>query len=320
MARISSLDPGYIAGDLSVFPSALDTTDTLYQVANNAETVTTQGVTYNASFIVVDDATKFPSQGLIRVGTETVYYASRTDTTFKGLIRGFSGSRQNTWVKGTTVANAVLAETHNALKDAIIKIETDLGLKTNPDANSLNGILTAQENRFLAPKPLFRAFPTSGAPPLTVKFQNFSGGDPIRFLWDFGDGSTSVELNPTHTYLAEGNYTVQLNMITSLGAQGIIIKENYINVGHNLKQDFFYATPLVGNTSTVFTLIDQSDGDIANRYWIFDDGTFEVITDPDIHTVQHTYTTAGSYEPSLIIVFTDDTKKRILLGDHIVVS
>ncbi|TDQ16895.1 putative repeat protein (TIGR01451 family), partial [Algoriphagus boseongensis] len=47
-----------------------------------------------------------------------------------------------------------------------------------------------------------------------VSFTNLStgGADNIAFsyVWDFGDGSTSTAINPTHTYTSAGTYTVKL--------------------------------------------------------------------------------------------------------------
>jgi PKD repeat protein len=57
--------------------------------------------------------------------------------------------------------------------------------------------------------------PDEGAPPLTVKFQGYveeDEGGPWKFAWDFGDGSTSTEQNPTHIYKTEGEYTASLTV------------------------------------------------------------------------------------------------------------
>ncbi len=45
---------------------------------------------------------------------------------------------------------------------------------------------------------------------LTVRFENRSRGGPTDYLWDFGDGSTSTEAEPTHTYAKGGAYEVTL--------------------------------------------------------------------------------------------------------------
>jgi hypothetical protein len=57
--------------------------------------------------------------------------------------------------------------------------------------------------------------PDEGPPPLTVKFQGYveeDEGGPWKFAWDFGDGSTSTEQNPTHVYKAEGEFTAMLTV------------------------------------------------------------------------------------------------------------
>ncbi|MEM6319405.1 MAG: PKD domain-containing protein [Bacteroidota bacterium] len=41
--------------------------------------------------------------------------------------------------------------------------------------------------------------------------------DEDQYLWDFGDGNTSTETNPTHTYESTGNYTVRLTVNNDCG-------------------------------------------------------------------------------------------------------
>jgi chitodextrinase/glucose/arabinose dehydrogenase len=56
--------------------------------------------------------------------------------------------------------------------------------------------------------------PTSGAIPLTVNFSSGGSSDPegqpLTYLWTFGDNTTSTEANPTHTYAVAGTYQVRL--------------------------------------------------------------------------------------------------------------
>jgi plastocyanin len=51
---------------------------------------------------------------------------------------------------------------------------------------------------------------TKGPAPLDVSFTAEVQGTAASYNWDFGDGSTSTEANPTHTFTAEGSYTVKL--------------------------------------------------------------------------------------------------------------
>lgn len=351
VTRISSLDDGYTVGDLSLFPEALDSVYQLYKATNNSETTLKQSLTYAGKYVIVEDNSSFPDNGIIRVGppageegaAEMIYYDSKTNGVFRDLKRGFAGSRQNPWPVGSYVTNAVFSQHHDAAKDAVIQIEKDLGTEDLPDPLSLNGILKAQENRFLAPRPLFRAYPIKGAPSLKVRFQNFSTGPLVRYLWDFGDGTTSVEKSPVHIYQTEGIYTVKLNIITSLGAQGVVTKANYITVNEELKQPFFYTTPTEGVSKetaeanptdypdgpTEFEFVDQSDGEITQRYWIFDgagshDG--EVVPtqsipeyNANVHTTNYTYDLPGTYRPSLLILFENQELKRAFLNTEITV-
>ena len=350
--RISSLDAGYQPGDLSLFPEVLDDRETMYLATNNSRTVLKQTLTYNGKIVIVESTEGFPPNGQIRIGPppgvdgnfELIAYDKKTATTFQKLKRGFAGSTQSSWVGGGrfTVSNSVVADHHNSIKDAIINIEADLGVREFPDPLSLNGILKKQEVRFLAPKPLFRAYPIKGTPSLKVRFQNFSTGHVIRHLWDFGDGATSLEKSPIHTYTQEGVYTVKLNVVTSTGAQGIATKSDYITVSEDESIPFFYVDSVdnpysietasartsgtlppdfvaVATEPKEFRFIDQTDGDIVQRNWIFGDGSNETQQDPDIHETSHVYTKPGEYIVTLLDVFSDGRLKRVELPEPLTV-
>ncbi|MDR1201017.1 MAG: PKD domain-containing protein [Tannerellaceae bacterium] len=63
--------------------------------------------------------------------------------------------------------------------------------------------ITAQRAGFTISQP-------SKCAPSTVGFTNTSSGNPLGYMWIFGDGFTSVNTNPTHPYTNAGIYTVQL--------------------------------------------------------------------------------------------------------------
>ena len=342
--RISSLDSGYQTGDLSLFPNVIDDKDILYEATNNSTILLKQTMSFNSRSIIVEDTSGFPDTGQLRLGPlpgtpgdyELVAYNKKTKNTFQELQRGFKGSRINHWPAGTTwISNTVSSEHHNAIKDAIINIEEDLGLKEFPDSESLNGILKSQEVRFLAPKPLFRASLIKGPPPLAVRFQNFTTGHIARFLWDFGDGGTSLERSPIHTYVSEGIYTVKLNVVTTTGAQGIATKIEYIKVDSDEALPFFYVDSLNdpysietadperpgwnGEESKEFRFIDQSDGDVVQRNWIFGDGLNHTEEDPDVHEITHKYEKPGQYVVTELIQFANGRLKRVELPEPLIV-
>ena len=66
-----------------------------------------------------------------------------------------------------------------------------------------------------------------GPAPLTIQFENFSGGDATSWAWDFGDGASSTLRDPTHVYSLEGRYTVSLTVAGPLGSD-THVRESYI--------------------------------------------------------------------------------------------
>ncbi|MGB8194429.1 MAG: PKD domain-containing protein [Chitinophagaceae bacterium] len=65
--------------------------------------------------------------------------------------------------------------------------------------------------------------------PFTVTFQDASP-NAVAWLWNFGDGNTSTQQNPSHTYAANGQYNVSLRITTSFGCENIITKTAYVRI------------------------------------------------------------------------------------------
>lgn len=67
--------------------------------------------------------------------------------------------------------------------------------------------------------------PDSGIVPLTVAFSSVGSNDPdgwlASYLWAFGDGTTSTEASPTHTYQTAGTYTATFTVTDNSGATGM---------------------------------------------------------------------------------------------------
>jgi PKD repeat protein/glucose/arabinose dehydrogenase len=64
---------------------------------------------------------------------------------------------------------------------------------------------------------------TNGEAPLPVQFtstvDDADGDTPVTYAWDFGDGGTSTEADPGHTYTTPGTYVVSLTVTDSRGAK-----------------------------------------------------------------------------------------------------
>jgi cytochrome c len=87
----------------------------------------------------------------------------------------------------------------------------------------------------------------SGPAPLTVQFSSEGSedadGDELAFEWVFGDGSTSTEANPTHTYTEPGTYNVRLTATDSTGKAGT---SSLVVVAGNTRPDVELTVPVQG--------------------------------------------------------------------------
>lgn len=66
--------------------------------------------------------------------------------------------------------------------------------------------------------------------PLSIAFNNQTING-LNYFWDFGDGNTSTEKNPTHNYTEFGYYTVTLMASSGICDADTVTKTNYIKIG-----------------------------------------------------------------------------------------
>ncbi len=137
--------------------------------------------------------------------------------------------------------------------------------------------------------------PATGCAPYDAVFTNTSLAGRT-FEWNFGDGSTSTEVNPTHTYNDPGTYTVSLVAIDS-GTCNIIDDTSVTITVSNRPTAEFSHTPVVPvqNKPTIFT--NLSTGGVRYK-WLFGDGDSVVKNTRD--TVLHQYNETGTYNACLI--------------------
>jgi uncharacterized protein (TIGR02145 family) len=99
-------------------------------------------------------------------------------------------------------------------------IGSDSEIKTNYISVSASGT---------APDAGFTADQTSIIVEETVNFTDQSINDPTSWSWNFGDGGTSTEQNPSHQFNTEGVFTVSMSATNSYGTD-TETKNNYITV------------------------------------------------------------------------------------------
>lgn len=149
------------------------------------------------------------------------------------------------------------------------------------------------------PQPIanFTATPTYGTAPLTVNFTDQSTNTPTSWQWDFGDGNSSTQQNPTHTYSNAGTYSIILIAINSSGSNAKT-QNNLIVVysGNSAPVANFTATPTSGTAPLTVTFTDQSTNTPTSWYWDFGDGITSTVQNPE-----HIYNTNGSYTVLLTV-------------------
>ncbi|MDC3305806.1 PKD domain-containing protein [Flavobacteriales bacterium] len=160
----------------------------------------------------------------------------------------------------------------------------------------------------------FYSMPALIQVPNSYTFYDMSSGNPSNWLWDFGDGNTSTQQNPTHTYLSTGSgfYLVCLTIseydpIT----QALICTDTYCDSIYLMNQPSscyadFYAQDL-GNNEAMFT---NTSSPQTGTTW-FGNGEVDIdYGDGNIDynigsSVNHTYANAGTYYVCVTVWETD---------------
>ncbi|MCL6524216.1 MAG: PKD domain-containing protein [Thermoflavifilum sp.] len=139
--------------------------------------------------------------------------------------------------------------------------------------------------------------PDSGGvkcPPFVAQFVNHSV-NYRSVKWDFGDGSSSQLVNPTHIYNLPGSYTITL-VATSDGGCTDTARLNFVihgPVGKIMHQ------PMAGCGLPVTIQFKATATNAISFQWDFGDGQ---VSAPSTDTIiTHTYTQRGDYKPVLIV-------------------
>lgn len=129
---------------------------------------------------------------------------------------------------------------------------------------------------------------TTGVSPVTVNFTDNSSGSPLGWLWDFGDGMSSIDQNPMHIYTTPGVFDVSLIIHTPFQRVGKLAA-GYFYSGSPPTPDFSFDR-YEGLAPFTVRFTDKSSGSPTTFHWDFGDGTSSSDRNPD-----HTFTSPGLY-------------------------
>ncbi len=147
----------------------------------------------------------------------------------------------------------------------------------------------------------FYATPTDV--PFTLQFhdESYAPTEILSWSWQFGDGETSTEQNPLHTYAEEGAYDVTLTIASGDCESSQVFPVQVTGIDPTLCETFFYADP-VDSLTLDFVAIGFNPSDAASYSWDFGDGTTG-----EGQTISHTYAGEGEYEVTLTMTDGDCT-------------
>lgn len=144
--------------------------------------------------------------------------------------------------------------------------------------------------------------------PAAISFTNSSTGTGVlSYSWNFGDGGTSTQANPTHNYTSAGNYTVTLITSNNNGCRDTLVKQNAVSVGAT-NANFNYTGNCQGS---VVKFIQVSNPTPASVMWNFGDGTTSTQMNP-----QKTFANSGTFNVKLVANFgacKDSVTKQIII-------
>ncbi|MBU2650742.1 MAG: choice-of-anchor L domain-containing protein, partial [Bacteroidetes bacterium] len=151
----------------------------------------------------------------------------------------------------------------------------------------------------------FTIFPTDTCCTLEQVTLNASSSTAIQdWNWDFGDGNTGSGQNVTHVYTQAGTYTITLSTLTSFGC-GDTVSMTYTAIA--VDADFS-----INNDPTCedYEVFFSGSGNYTFTDWQYDFGDGNTAIGKN---VSHTYSTAGTYDVTLIVC-TDTTVHQILVN------
>ncbi len=131
---------------------------------------------------------------------------------------------------------------------------------------------------------------------------NDSNGTINNYRWEFGDGATSSQPDPVHSYTSAGTFSVRLTVTDNEGATGTSSTTATItggSTGSIVANPNGPYTGVVGSTVNFSSAgSDSPDGGIVEQEWDFGDG----IGSSTAANPSYTYSTAGTYTVTLLVI------------------
>ena len=253
--------------------------DTIYKVVRAGTPQTITSLTYN--------------QASLCQTTSVNFYAGIT-TLVDSLVWNFhDGNIDYQLPVGTTIDSTVHDYAIPDSNHSVTLIAYYNGCPSNPVTIN-NIIINEPVASFTTSNLVLCTMPTS-----SITFTNTSASTDAdsKYLWDFGDGQTSILKSPSHIYDSAGDFTVKLTVHDTVTG----CSDDYsLNIHVTTSTPIFTVNDSVACSATTVTFTNQvlanssSNFSILSYLWTFGDGQTSTLANPT-----HSYTTPGLYTVSL---------------------
>ena len=161
---------------------------------------------------------------------------------------------------------------------------TNIQVRNQPAAAALREPLPSAE---------FTMAVDSDFAPVTVRFSGPPDPEITYYSWNFGDGNTSAEQDPVHTFRMAGEYGISLTVGGPSGSSSfgrkITIRQRAAPVAR------FETSPDSGEAPLQVQFLNNTSGEVSVYRWNFGDGKSSAEREP-----RHTYIDAGAYDVELV--------------------
>ena len=236
-------------------------------------------------------------QLVVAFNSEDSLCVTSNNFNFDGIVGGPPGSIF-TWNFGpnASIQTSTDIDVANVVFDTIGAIPITL---TGTFENCVESI-TQEIYLFYPPEINFTIAPGLQCAPFNAQFIDQSTAETtIYYNWDFGDGGTSTDQNPTHLYPNVGNYPVTLSIRTLNGCVDTLtlLQGDLVNVRPKPTSSFTVTPDYTDICNSSIQFIDQSIGGADWFYW-YDDTT---LYSTGAQSPYHTYVTPGNHYPYQIV-------------------
>ncbi len=201
-------------------------------------------------------------------------------------VNSSSNATSYLWDFGDGTTSTAFAPSHTYTQNGIYYVKL-----TAMNSNGCSDVTLPYTVKVKGPGANIFADVNAGCPPLLVHFN----ANPVMqssYFWDFGDGTTSLQANPQHTFLNQGTYAVRLAVTNAFGCTDTVTTPTFIQVAMP-SGNFNPQAPVSGCIPMTINLSDNTPG-AASWTWDFGDGTTG-----NGQQVTHTYTVPGTYSVNL---------------------